>query len=161
MSDEKASPSSTSTEESNNSDATNVGQLFGQNSENLEAIGPMHPHDVIDTDMVVGSSFQVERVNSGIKITPGNTPNRSPTTPLTMGQGNLPPYRLPPNYSPPILESITRGANGHNNPLYAPTSFTQSWPFPGITPMNLPQGLTNSTSTMTSTGWAMYGLPTG
>ncbi|MED6134868.1 hypothetical protein PIB30_040959 [Stylosanthes scabra] len=161
MSDERASPSSTSTEESNNSEATNVGQLFGQNSENLEALGPIHPHDVIDTDMAVGSTFQVERVNSGIKVTPDNTPSRSPTTPLTMGQGNLPPYRLPPNYSPPILESITRGAIVHNNPLYVPTSFTRSWPLPGITPMNLPQGLTNSTSTMTSNDWAMYELPTG
>ncbi|MED6195914.1 hypothetical protein PIB30_042303 [Stylosanthes scabra] len=94
MSDEKTSPLSTSTEESNNSEATNVGQLFGQNSENLEAMGPMHPHDVIDTDMVVGSTFQ-------------------------------------------------------------------SWHLPGITAMNLPQGLTNLTSTMTFTGWAMYGLPTG
>ncbi|MED6147834.1 hypothetical protein PIB30_047497, partial [Stylosanthes scabra] len=77
-----------------------------------------------------------------------------------MGQGNLPPYRLPPNYSPPVLESITRGANVYNNPLKVPTSFIQSWPLPEITPMNLPQDLTNSTSTMTSTSWAMYGLPT-
>ncbi|MED6185111.1 hypothetical protein PIB30_053849 [Stylosanthes scabra] len=97
MSGERASPSSTSIEQSNNSEATNVGQLLGLNSENLEAMGPMHPHDVIDIDMVVGSTFQVEGINSGIKITPGNTPSRSPTTPLTMGQENLPPYRLPPN----------------------------------------------------------------
>ncbi|MED6216257.1 hypothetical protein PIB30_005845 [Stylosanthes scabra] len=145
MADERASsPSSTSTEESDNSEATNV--------------GPMHPHDMIDTDMVLGSTFQVERVNSGIKITPGNTPNRSATTPLTMGQGNLPPDRLPPNYFPPIMKSITRGAKVHNNPLYVSTSFTQSWPLPGITPMNLPQGLTSSTSTISSTGWAMPGV---